>query len=267
MQSPPNIASIIKAAGLVFGDIGTSPIYTLAVIFLFLPATLENIMGTISIIFWTLIVMVSVQYTILAMKLSKTGEGGTLVLKGILMPLLKHPRATSIFTLLAILGISLMIGECVITPAISILSAVEGFRQIPGLDDIGQGWLILVAILIAFGLFYFQKHGTEKVSKAFGPVMVVWFSVLFLTGFFSLILSPEIILALNPYYAAKFFIDNGMSAFFAMSLIVLCATGAEALFADMGHLGCEPIRYAWVLVFLCRSDVISGSGSISLTSY
>jgi KUP system potassium uptake protein len=249
MQSPPNIASIIKAAGLVFGDIGTSPIYTLAVIFLFLPATLENIMGTISIIFWTLIVMVSVQYTILAMKLSKTGEGGTLVLKGILMPLLKHPRATSIFTLLAILGISLMIGECVITPAISILSAVEGFRQIPGLDDIGQGWLILVAILIAFGLFYFQKHGTEKVSKAFGPVMVVWFSVLFLTGFFSLILSPEIILALNPYYAAKFFIDNGMSAFFAMSLIVLCATGAEALFADMGHLGCEPIRYAWVLVF------------------
>jgi len=249
MQSPPNIASIIKAAGLVFGDIGTSPIYTLAVIFLFLPATLENIMGTISIIFWTLIVMVSVQYTILAMKLSKTGEGGTLVLKGILMPLLKHPRATSIFTLLAILGISLMIGECVITPAISILSAVEGFRQIPGLDDIGQGWLILVAILIAFGLFYFQKHGTEKVSKAFGPVMVVWFSVLFLTGFFSLILSPEIILALNPYYAAKFFIDNGMSAFFAMSLIVLCATGSEALFADMGHLGCEPIRYAWVLVF------------------
>ncbi|PKL59904.1 MAG: potassium transporter Kup, partial [Methanomicrobiales archaeon HGW-Methanomicrobiales-4] len=112
MQTSLSFASVIKAAGLVFGDIGTSPIYTLAVLFLFIPPTPGNIMGTVSLIFWTLIVMVSVQYTILAMKLSQTGEGGTLVLKGILIPLLKHPRATSIFTLLAILGISLMIGEC-----------------------------------------------------------------------------------------------------------------------------------------------------------
>jgi KUP system potassium uptake protein len=250
MQPSLSPASVVKAAGLVFGDIGTSPIYTLAVFYLFIPPTQGNIFGTVSLIFWTLIIMVSVQYTILAMKLSETGEGGTLVLKGILVPLLKHPRATSIFTLLAILGISLMIGECVITPAISILSAVEGIRQIPGMEETGQGWLIILAIIIACGLFYFQKQGTEKVSKAFGPVMVLWFTALFLTGLFSLILSPEIIAAMNPIFAARFFMHNGVNGFFAMSLVVLCATGAEALFADMGHLGREPIRYAWGLVFI-----------------
>jgi len=134
----PSKTSIIKAAGLVFGDIGTSPIYTLAVLFLFLPPTPENIMGAVSLIFWTLIIMVTVQYTFLAMRLSETGEGGTLVLKGILIPLLKKPKGVAVFTLLATLGISLMIGECVITPAISILSAVEGVRQIPGFELIAQ---------------------------------------------------------------------------------------------------------------------------------
>ncbi len=250
MDSTPSSASIVKATGLVFGDIGTSPIYTLAVLFLFITPTHENIMGTVSLIFWTLMVMVTVQYTILAMRLSQTGEGGTLVLKGILLPLLKHPRATSVFTLLSILGISLMIGECVITPAISILSAVEGIRQIPGLDSISQEWLILLAILIACWLFYFQKRGTERVSRIFGPIMILWFITLFLSGIFSILLSPEILLAINPYYAAKFFLHNGIHGFFSMSLIVLCATGAEALFADMGHLGREPIRYAWIMVFV-----------------
>ncbi len=250
MQDTPSLASVIKAIGLVFGDIGTSPIYTLAVLFLFITPSPENIMGTISLIFWTLTVMVTVQYTILAMTLSQTGEGGTLVLKGILLPLLKHPKAASIFTLLAILGISLMIGECVITPAISILSAVEGIRQIPGMEYISQDWLILLAIIIACWLFYFQKRGTEGVSRAFGPVMILWFVTLFLTGLFSIILSPEIIMAINPVHAAKFFLHNGIHGFFAMSLIVLCATGAEALFADMGHMGREPIQYAWGLVFV-----------------
>lgn len=250
MHDPPSSASIVKAAGLVFGDIGTSPIYTLAVLFLFITPTVENIMGVISLIFWTLIVMVTVQYTILAMTLAQTGEGGTLVLKGILLPIMKHPRGASIFTLLAILGISLMIGECVITPAISILSAVEGIRHIPGFDLISQDWLILLAIFIAGWLFYFQRRGTEDVSRAFGPVMIVWFCTLFLTGLFSITMSPEILLAINPIYAASFFLNNGIHGFFAMSLIVLCATGAEALFADMGHLGREPIQYAWVLVFV-----------------
>jgi K+ transporter len=194
----PSKTSIIKAAGLVFGDIGTSPIYTLAVLFLFLPPTHANIMGAVSLIFWTLIIMVTVQYTFLAMRLSETGEGGTLVLKGILLPLLKKPRGVAIFTLLATLGISLMIGECVITPAISILSAVEGVRQIPGFELISQDWLIFFAIIIALGLFLFQKRGTEGVSRTFGPIMVLWFVTLFVSGLVSVLFSPEILAAINP---------------------------------------------------------------------
>ncbi len=246
----PSKTSIIKAAGLVFGDIGTSPIYTLAVLFLFLPPTPENIMGAVSLIFWTLLIMVTVQYTFLAMRLSETGEGGTLVLKGILIPLLKKPKGVAVFTLLATLGISLMIGECVITPAISILSAVEGVRQIPGFELIAQDWLIFLAILIALGLFLFQKRGTEGVSRTFGPVMVIWFLTLFISGAISVAFSPEILLAINPIYAIEFFIQNGLLGFFSLSMIVLCATGAEALFADMGHLGREPIQYAWGFVFI-----------------
>lgn len=246
----PSGSSIIKAAGLVFGDIGTSPIYTLAVFFLFLPPTPDNIMGAVSLIFWTLIIMVTVQYTFLAMRLSETGEGGTLVLKGILLPLLNKPRGIAVFTLLATLGISLMIGECVITPAISILSAVEGVRQIPGFELISQSWLIFLAIVIAIGLFLFQKRGTEGVSRAFGPVMAVWFLTLFVSGVLSVALSPEIFQAINPIYAIRFFAHNGVLGFFSLSMIVLCATGAEALFADMGHLGREPIQYAWGFVFV-----------------
>lgn len=246
----PSAASVIKSSGLVFGDIGTSPIYTLAVLFMFLPHSPENIMGSVSLIFWTLIIMVTLQYTILAMRLSETGEGGTLVLKEILLPLLKTPKMVAVYTLLGTLGISLMIGECIITPAISILSAVEGVRQIPGMELITQEWLIVLAIIIALGLFYFQKKGTEKVSRSFGPVMVIWFVSLFLSGLVSVLYSPEIIGAINPVYAISFILDNGYIAFLALSLIVLCATGAEALFADMGHLGAKPIQYAWGFVFI-----------------
>ncbi|WP_214034766.1 KUP/HAK/KT family potassium transporter [Methanospirillum sp.] len=246
----PSKTSIVKAAGLVFGDIGTSPIYTLAVLFLFLTPTPENVMGAVSLVFWTLVIMVTVQYTFLAMRLSETGEGGTLVLKGLLLPLLKKPKGIAAFTLLATLGISLMIGECVITPAISILSAVEGIRQIPGLEIMSQEWLIFLAILITLGLFLFQKRGTEGVSRTFGPVMVVWFLVLFTSGAISVSLSPEILFAINPLYAVQFFVHNGIQGFVSLSMIVLCATGAEALFADMGHLGREPIQYAWGFVFV-----------------
>lgn len=246
----PSGTSIIKAAGLVFGDIGTSPIYTLSVLFLFIPLTYANIMGAISLVFWTLTCMVTLQYTFLAMRLSETGEGGTLVLKGILLPLLKSQKKVIFFTLLATLGISLMIGECVITPAISILSAVEGIKQIPGFELVSQGWLIFLAIIIAIGLFVFQKKGTEGVSRTFGPVMVLWFVVLFVSGLVSVLYTPEILLAINPMYAIHFFTQNGVHGFFALSMIVLCATGAEALFADMGHLGREPIQYAWGFVFV-----------------
>ena len=261
MITPPYSSSIIKATGLVFGDIGTSPIYTLSVLFLLVHPSVENVMGIISMVIWTLIILVTLQYAVLAMRLSHNGEGGTIVLKEILLPMLKDKTGILIVTLLAILGVSLMVGDCVITPAISILSAVEGIHQIPGAQYIDQSVLVFLAIIITIFLFYFQKNGTEKVASAFGPIMVIWFAVLFLTGLYSAILTPEIFLSVSPYYAIHFILHHGYEAFLSLSLVLLCATGGEALFADMGHLGREPIRWAWIFVFFALLFSYFGQGA------
>src|SRR5574341_119121 len=228
------IKGIIRSLGLVFGDIGTSPIYTLTVIFL-LPAmvrTRESVIGVLSIIVWTLILLVTVQYTWLAMSLGKRGEGGTIVLREILVPLLKSGRHAAFVTLLSFIGISLIVGDGVITPAISILSAVEGILLIPGLEGTGQGVLILIAGLIAVVLFSIQKKGTDKVSGAFGPIVLVWFLALSVSGVASIIQVPGVAGAVNPWYAVRFFLDNGVAGFFVLSEVILCATGGEALYAD-----------------------------------
>ena len=172
------IPGIVKSMGLVFGDIGTSPIYTITAIFLLIPATTDNIMGILSLIIWTLIILVTVQYTYLAMHLGKKGEGGTIVLKEILLPLLKSGNQIAFVSMLAIIGISLFIGDGVITPAISILSAVEGILLIPGYESTSQVVLMVIAALIAIGLFTLQARGSERVAFAFGPVMVIWFVAL-----------------------------------------------------------------------------------------
>ena len=190
--------------GLVFGDIGTSPIYTLAVIFLTTPATEQNILGVLSLIIWTLILIITGQYAWLAMSLGKKGEGGTIVLRELLLPLLRKGRTASFVTLITILGISLLMGDGVITPAISILSAVEGLELIPGLEGLAQGTLILIAAVIAILLFSFQRRGTERVAFAFGPIMVVWFAVLTLTGLVSLIQAPFMVGAFNPLAGIAF---------------------------------------------------------------
>ena len=239
----------IKSLGLVFGDIGTSPIYTLTVIFLITPRTEQNVIGVLSLIFWTLILLVTVQYTWMAMSLGKRGEGGTIVLREILVPLLKSSRNVAFVTLLSFIGISLMVGDGVITPAISILSAVEGILLIPGLEKTSQGTLILIAGIIAVILFYFQKKGTDKVSGAFGPIILVWFVALAASGIASIIQVPGVVKAVNPLSAFQFFINNGLAGFFVLSEVILCATGGEALYADMGHLGRAPIVKAWSGVF------------------
>ncbi|MDD1727866.1 MAG: KUP/HAK/KT family potassium transporter [Methanospirillum sp.] len=264
MENIPPVSSIIKATGLVFGDIGTSPIYTLAVLFALIPPTEEDIMGLISLIFWTLTILVSLQYAFLAMRLSHNGEGGTIVLKEILSPMLKHPISLAIVTLIATLGISLMIGDCVITPAISILSAVEGIKLVPVLGEISQGLLITIAILITLFLFWSQKRGTEKIAAIFGPVMILWFIVLLVTGLYSLIQTPQILFSLSPSFALRFFVDNPIDGFLSLSLVILCATGGEALFADMGHLGREPIRWAWIFVFIAILISYLGQGAYLL---
>ena len=258
-----SLRGIVQSLGLVFGDIGTSPIYTLTVIFLLMPkpVTDEHVVGVLSLIVWTLILLVTVQYAWLAMSLGHRGEGGTIVLREILVPLLRSGRQVTFITLLSFIGISLIIGDGVITPAISILSAVEGLLLIPGLEETKQAALIAIAGLIAIALFSVQKKGTEKVAAAFGPIMIVWFAALTLSGLGSIIHAPYVVLAVNPYYAVHFLVDHGITGFFVLSEVILCATGGEALYADMGHLGRAPIVRAWYFVFFALIINYLGQGA------
>jgi KUP system potassium uptake protein len=252
---------IIKSLGLVFGDIGTSPIYTITVVFLFLPSTINNILGVVSLIIWTMVILVTVQYAWLAMSLSERGEGGTIVLKEILQSLIKSRKGFVLITLLSVVGISLLIGDGVITPAISILSAVEGAVLIPGLEHLSVGSIVLIAMIISILLFSFQSKGTDKVAGAFGPITFVWFVALSVSGTVSIAQSPQIIKAFIPYYAIKFLLENGVTGFIVLGEVLLCATGSEALYADMGHLGAKPIREAWVGVFVALSLNYVGQGA------
>ncbi len=253
-----SFSSIIRSLGLVFGDIGTSPIYTLAVVFLLADRTEANFLGVLSLIVWTVTILVSIEYAWLAMSLSKKGEGGTIVLKEILTPLLKSGRRVGIVAVLSFIGISLLIGDGVITPAISILSAVEGALLIPGLEKTPPEFLVAAAALIAIALFSVQRTGTEKVAGAFGPIMVIWFCALAISGVLSILQSPQVIKALNPYYAVNFMMHNGVAGFFVLSGVILCATGGEALYADMGHLGRKPIVNAWY--FVCTALLLNYMG-------
>jgi KUP system potassium uptake protein len=257
-------SSIIKALGLVFGDIGTSPIYTVTVVFILLTPKNDNVLGVLSLIVWTLVTLVTVQYAWLAMSLSKRGEGGTIVLKEILQPLLRSKRSVGLVALLSIIGVSLLIGDGVITPAISILSAVEGSLLIPGLKGLSNANIVFIAALIAIVLFTFQRKGTEKVAGAFGPVMSIWFISLALVGILSISEAPDVLKALNPYWGIKFLFENGFKGFIALGEIILCATGGEALYADMGHLGGRPIRQAWIGVFFALVINYLGQGAFLL---
>ena len=243
-------STIIKSLGLVFGDIGTSPIYTLAVIFLLTERTEAHFIGILSLIIWTLILLVTVGYAWLAMSLSKGGEGGTIVLLSILRPLLKSTKKIGVASVLAFAGVSLLIGDGVITPAISILSAVEGLTLVPGLEDTPKGIIVGLALSLTVVLFAVQRRGSGAVSGVFGPIMAVWFSVLALSGCASIAQTPQVLKALNPWYAVEFMLHNGFASFFVLSEVILCATGGEALYADMGHMGRKPIIAAWGIVLV-----------------
>ena len=256
---------IIKSLGLVFGDIGTSPIYTLTVVFLILKTTPDNVIGVLSLIVWTLVTLVTVQYAWIAMDLSRRGEGGTIVLKEILASGLKSRRGIIFVSVLSFIGVSLLMGDGVITPAISILSAVEGAILIPGLEHLPKTVIVIISMIIAILLFAIQSRGTEKVAGAFGPIMIVWFGALIGFGAVSIMEAPEVLRALNPYYGLEFLSRNGMSGFIALGEIILCATGGEALYADMGHLGAKPIRQAWAAVFAALVVNYLGQGAFLIT--
>jgi KUP system potassium uptake protein len=260
-----SVSGIVKSMGLVFGDIGTSPIYALTAIFLLIPPTPENVMGILSLIIWTLTILVTFEYTFLAMHIGKKGEGGTIVLKETLLPLLKSGNQAAFVSLLAIVGISLFIGDGVITPAISILSAVEGILLVPGFGATPQVLLMVLAGIIAICLFSFQTRGTERVAFTFGPIMVIWFIALAGFGVMALLAAPSVLLAINPMYGIHYVFGHGLEGFLILSSVILCATGSEALYADMGHLGREPIIHAWYFVFIALALNYLGQGAFAMT--
>lgn len=264
--SVSDIKDVIKSLGVVFGDIGTSPLYTLNALVIFVARTQENIFGLISLIVWTLVILVFVEYALLAMSLGRRGEGGTIVLRELLTPLLRSRKQIAIVTFLSFVGISLFIGDGVITPAVSILSAIEGMQLVKIFQFLPQVVFVTMACIIAVTLFFFQSRGTDRVASTFGPLMLIWFVTLAVTGFLGILQFPSIIQALNPWYGISFMIEHGiLSTFFVLSGVILCATGGEALYADMGHLGRKPILRAWYFVFVALILSYLGQGAYLIT--
>ena len=252
---------IVKSMGLVFGDVGTSPIYTLSVVFALTEPTAEHVFGILSLVFWTMTLLVTAQYAWLAMNLSRRGQGGEIVLREILVKMLKQGRLLAFAGFLSFVGVSLLLGDGVITPAISILSAVEGVRLVPGFDGTPQWILVMVAASIAITLFSFQSKGTDKVAGIFGPIMAVYFVALFVSGAVAVSTMPSVLETVNPWYALRFLGENGFSGFIVLSEVILCATGGEALYADMGHIGKRPIIRAWYFVFVALFVNYLGQGA------
>ena len=235
----------LGAAGVVFGDIGTSPLYAIQTTFSAhgLAVDNANVFGVLSLMFWSLIMVVSVKYGYFILRADNKGEGGIMALMALAQRCVAdNKRALWLVMVLGLFGTSLFFGDSVITPAISVLSAVEGLKVAePGLAH----FVIPITIAVICGLFLIQSRGTALVGAVFGPVMVVWFLVIAILGVREILLAPQILAALNPWYAVQFFLHNGMLGFFALSSIVLAITGAEALYADMGHFGKVPIQLAW----------------------
>ncbi len=240
----------VGAIGVVFGDIGTSPLYAFKETFIGhhrLPVDQLHIFGVVSLIFWTMTLVVTVKYVAVIMRADNRGEGGSLALLALISRLSPGAGRSRYLILLGVLATALFFGDCIITPAMSVLSAVEGLTVV----EASFSPLVLpVAITILVGLFVIQSRGAAKVGALFGPVMVVYFAVLSVLGVVNLVAHPGILQALNPYWAAQFFAGDFLRAFLALGSVVLAVTGAEALYADMGHFGRRPIQFSWLWIVL-----------------
>jgi KUP system potassium uptake protein len=242
---------MLGALGVVFGDIGTSPLYALRQTVLSTEGGLANhiaVMGSLSMIFWALILVVTVKYVLIIMRADNNGEGGTLALAALAhrSPGLTRRIKTSI-GIGAIVGLALFFGDGMLTPAITVLSAVEGVAvETPSFAAL----VVPLALAILIGLFAFQNHGTHRIGRLFGPVMLIWFLVLAGFGLASLLRTPSILGAVNPLYALQMFLHAPWVAFVSLGAVVLAVTGCEALYADMGHFGKRPIQYAWLFIAL-----------------
>ena len=233
------------AVGIVFGDIGTSPLYAFRETFAgtaSIAIDRMHVLGVVSLIFWSMTLIVAIQYVTILMRADNKGQGGSLALVALIS---RHIGKTSYGWLVALLGVfatSLFYGDSMITPAISVLSAVEGLTVV---DEGLQDFVIPIALALLVFLFVLQARGTAKVGALFAPVMIVYFTVIALLGSWQIISNPDILWALNPYYAVMFFVTDGLVAFLALGAVVLAVTGAEALYSDMGHFGRGPMRLSW----------------------
>jgi len=259
MQSPETVASAqnqskhdnwlwLTALGIVYGDLGTSPLYTLQTVTQAVGGTFtpERALGVLSLIFWTLIITVSVKYCALVMRADNHGAGGIIALMS-LVGANSLRRGARTLTVMGLLGASLIYGDGVITPAISVLSAVEGVNAV---TDTLKPFVMPVAVLILIALFAAQRFGTEKIGQAFGPIMLLWFSVVGLLGLTGIVNNPHVLVAANPVYAIEFLAHSHGVGVLVLGGVFLCVTGAEALYADMGHLGRGPIRRSWYCIVL-----------------
>ena len=248
-QDKKRLATLTLAAlGIVYGDIGTSPLYAIKEVFGSthhpVPITPDNVLGILSLFFWSLIIVVTLKYVSFIMRANNKGEGGIIAL--MTLALQKGVAGTwqqKLLVTLGLFGAALFYGDGVITPAISVLSAVEGLEII---TPAFKPYILPITVVIVVGLFIFQRRGTASVGALFGPVMVFWFAILAALGAAAIIEHPAVLAAINPLYAFNFLLGNSVLGFLSLGAVVLCITGAEALYADMGHFGAKPIQYAWL---------------------
>jgi len=248
-HAPHGIAGLaIAAIGVVYGDIGTSPLYTLKEVFNgphAVPVTPGNVYGILSLIFWALMLVVSAKYVIFITRADNRGEGGIMALTSLVLRAVPPGRKAWVLSVLGVFGAALFYGDGMITPAISVLSAVEGLEVA---TPAFQPFVLPIALVVLFALFVMQRHGTGSVGRIFGPVMLAWFAVLAVLGVMGISLHPEILGAIDPRWAVRFIADRPLLGWLSLGAVVLAITGGEALYADMGHFGRRPIKLAWFSV-------------------
>jgi KUP system potassium uptake protein len=246
----PLAVTALTALGVVYGDVGTSPLYSLRECFAgehAMRVNALNVLGILSLIFWSLVVVITVKYLAYVMRADNDGEGGILALMALAIDPSRSGLGQRAVLLLGLFGAALLYGDGMITPAISVLSAVEGLGvAAPGLEH----WVVPITLVILVGLFWLQQHGTHKVGTAFGPIVLLWFAVLAALGVVHIARHPSVLFALNPTYAGAFFAKHGLPGILVLGSVFLVVTGGEALYADMGHFGARPIRVAWLWVVL-----------------
>ena len=263
-------ALVLGSIGVVYGDIGTSPLYAFKESFAHLLShgsgrvEAEEVLGIVSLIFWALMIIVTLKYVIIVMQMDNKGEGGTLALMALAQRALGS--RTPLLFLLGVAGASMFYGDALITPAISVLSAVEGLKAVPALEGRVDDFVLVIAIGILVGLFAVQSRGTGIVGRFFGPIMTLWFITMGILGGMQVVQNPSVVQALSPTHALGFLIEHRFLSFIVLGAVFLAVTGAEALYADMGHFGRRPIRVAWIGILAALTLCYLGQGAFVLSN-